>query len=86
MNFCSFLFSVKAGGYLHIVRRSLRYLCPAEHIPQKIEVDVSKLDIEDKVLMHEIDVHPTLKLLSKNEAMSVCKILASKMQDSESAQ
>ncbi|XP_027154392.1 uncharacterized protein LOC113754228 [Coffea eugenioides] len=76
---------IQKGGYLHIVRGSLRYLCPAEHIPPKIEVDVSKLDIEDKVLMHEIDVHPTLKLLSKNEAMPVCKILASKMQDSESA-
>lgn len=76
---------IQKGGYLHIVRRSLRYLCPAEHIPPKIEVDVSKLDIEDQLLMHEIDVYPTLKLLSKNEAMPVCKIMASKMQGSESA-
>lgn len=76
---------IQKGGYLHIVRRSLRCLCPAEHIPPKLEVDVSKLDVEDKILMHEIDVHPTLKLLSKNEAMPVCKIMASKMQVSESA-
>lgn len=79
-------FSTKAGGYLHQIRRSLRYLCPAEHIPPKIEVDVSKLDIGDKLLMHEIEVHPTLKLLSKNETMPVCKIMATKMQDSENGQ
>jgi large subunit ribosomal protein L25 len=29
-------------------------------------------------LMHDIPVHPSLKLLSKNETMPVCKILASK--------
>ncbi|KAK8717508.1 hypothetical protein V6N13_044774 [Hibiscus sabdariffa] len=46
-----------------------------EHIPQKIEVDVSKLDIDDRVLMHDIEVHPSLKLLSKNESMPICKIM-----------
>ncbi|KAL3525721.1 hypothetical protein ACH5RR_014093 [Cinchona calisaya] len=78
-------FSAKAGGYLRMVRRSLRFSCPAEHIPPKIEVDVSKLDIGDKLLMHDIQVHPTLKLLSKNEAMPVCKIMSTKTQESENA-
>ncbi|XVF59481.1 hypothetical protein PTKIN_Ptkin07bG0279300 [Pterospermum kingtungense] len=39
---------LKKGGYFNRIRTSLKFLCPAEHIPQKIEVDVSKLDIDDK--------------------------------------
>ncbi|XP_062211810.1 uncharacterized protein LOC133912874 isoform X3 [Phragmites australis] len=68
----------KAGGFLQKIRTSLVYLCPAEHIPQKIEVDLTNLDVGDRVLMHDIPVHPSLKLLSKNETMPVCKILAAK--------
>lgn len=67
---------LKKGGYLNKIRPTLKFLCPAEHIPQKIEVDVSQLDVEDKVSLHDIDVHRTWKLLSKNEAIPVCKIKA----------
>ncbi|XP_009780489.1 uncharacterized protein LOC107829680 [Nicotiana tabacum] len=67
---------LKKGGSLNKIRPTLRFLCPAEHIPQKIEVDVSQLDVEDKVSLHDIDLHPTWKLLSKNEAIPVCKIKA----------
>ena len=60
------------------IRTSLQYLCPTEHIPQKIEVDLTTLDIGDRVLMHDVKVHPSLKLLSKNDTMPICKILATK--------
>ncbi|KAL7166093.1 hypothetical protein ACSBR2_036882 [Camellia fascicularis] len=40
---------LKKQGTLNRIRTILKYLCPAEHIPSKIEVDVSNLDIEDKV-------------------------------------
>ncbi|KAE9614324.1 hypothetical protein Lal_00016739 [Lupinus albus] len=66
---------IQKGGILNRIRPSLKYLCPSEHIPSKIEVDVSNLDIEDKILMHDIEVHPSLKLLSKNENMPICKIV-----------
>uniref|UniRef100_A0A0E0J2P1 Large ribosomal subunit protein bL25 beta domain-containing protein n=1 Tax=Oryza nivara TaxID=4536 RepID=A0A0E0J2P1_ORYNI len=69
---------LKKGGFLQKIRTSLVYLCPAEHIPPKIEVDLANLDIGDRVSMNDIPVHPSLKLLSKNETMPVCKILASK--------
>lgn len=65
---------LKKGGNLHKIRTSLKFLCPSEHIPQKIEVDVSNLDIEDRVSMHDIVVHPSMKLLSKNETIPICKI------------
>ncbi|XWS33653.1 hypothetical protein CRYUN_Cryun22dG0100900 [Craigia yunnanensis] len=67
--------ALKKGGYFYRIRTSLKFLCPVEHIPQKIEVDVSKLDIDDRVFMHDVEVHPSLKLLSKNESMPICKIV-----------
>ena len=67
-------FNAIAGGILKKIRTSLKYLCPTEHIPSKIEVDVSKLDIEDRIFMRDIEVHSSLKLLSKNENMPICKI------------
>ncbi|KAF7043822.1 hypothetical protein CFC21_053132 [Triticum aestivum] len=69
---------LKKGGFLQKIRTSLVYLCPAEHIPPKIEVDLTNVDIGDRVLMQDIHVHPSLKLLSKNETMPVCKVLSSK--------
>lgn len=71
------------GGSLNKIRASLKYLCPAEHIPQKIEVDVSKLDVGDRVLMQDVEVHPSMKLLSKNETMPICKIVATNFKNSE---
>lgn len=65
---------LKKGGTLHKIRTSLKFLCPSEHIPQKLEVDVSNLDIEDRVSMHDVVVHSSMKLLSKNETIPICKI------------
>ncbi|KAI7724492.1 hypothetical protein M8C21_024511, partial [Ambrosia artemisiifolia] len=73
---------LKKGGLLNKIRASLKYNCPSEHIPQKIEVDISNLDIGDKVFMNEVKVHPSLELLSKNESLPVCKIVAAKLDSS----
>ncbi|KAK3023977.1 hypothetical protein RJ639_042867 [Escallonia herrerae] len=75
---------VGKGGHLKIVKTSLKYLCPSEHIPQKIEVDVSNLDVGERICMHDIAVHPSLKLLS-NESIPVCKILSAKLEGAEPA-
>ncbi|CAL0312792.1 unnamed protein product [Lupinus luteus] len=66
---------IRKGGSLNRIRPSLKYVGPSEHIPSKIEVDVSNLDIEDKIFMHDIEVHSSLKLLSKNEKLPICKIV-----------
>uniref|UniRef100_A0A0D3E2L1 Large ribosomal subunit protein bL25 beta domain-containing protein n=1 Tax=Brassica oleracea var. oleracea TaxID=109376 RepID=A0A0D3E2L1_BRAOL len=67
---------IDSGGNLRSMRSSLKLVGPAEHIPSKIEVDVSQLNIEDKVLLQDVVFHPSLKLLSKNETLPVCKIAA----------
>lgn len=65
------------GGQLNTIRKNLKYLCPTECIPQKIEVDISNLDIGDRIFLKDIQVDPSLKLLSGNETKPVCKIVAS---------
>ncbi|XP_071711573.1 uncharacterized protein [Rutidosis leptorrhynchoides] len=70
---------LKKGGFLNKIRTSLKYKCPSEHIPQKIEIDISNLDIGEKVFMKDIKVHPSLKLLSKNESLPICKVVAAKL-------
>lgn len=65
---------VKKGGYIQKLRESIRYQCPAEHIPQKFEVDVSKLDIGDRVHLTDLEVHPSLKLLSVAQNKPICKV------------
>ncbi|KAM0970651.1 hypothetical protein ACFX13_018943 [Malus domestica] len=76
---------LKKGGHLNKIRTSLTYLGPAEHIPTKIEVDVSDLDIGDRVFVPDVEVHPSMKLLSKNETMPICKMVATNLDNTESA-
>ncbi|KAL8234100.1 hypothetical protein R6Q59_020200 [Mikania micrantha] len=74
---------LKKGGMLNKIRASLKYKCPSEHIPQKIEVDISNLDIGDRVFMRDVKVHPSLELLSKNDSLPVCKIVAAKLDSTQ---
>lgn len=46
---------------------------------------MSNLDIGNKILMRDVEVHPSLKLLSKNEEMPICKVVASQLENPESA-
>ncbi|KAJ9177218.1 hypothetical protein P3X46_012457 [Hevea brasiliensis] len=77
---------IKKGGHFKRIRNSLKFLCPAEHIPTKIEVDVSNIDIGGRVLMRDIEFHPSLKLLSKIEELPICKIVATKLENPEPVQ
>ncbi|OIW21542.1 hypothetical protein TanjilG_06169 [Lupinus angustifolius] len=74
---------IQKGGILNRIRPSLKYLGPSEHIPSKIEVDVSNLDIEDKISMHDIELHSSLKLLSKNENIPICKIVPTSLRNQD---
>ncbi|KAJ3674355.1 hypothetical protein LUZ60_004971 [Juncus effusus] len=59
---------LKKGGHLRKVRSFLTHKFLVEEIPQKIEVDLAKLDIGERIVLHE-------KL--------VCEILASKPSESK---
>lgn len=69
---------IRKGGYLNTIRRTVKFLCPADLIPPYIDVDLSELDIGQKLLMRDLKVHPLLKLLKADQDWPVCKIMGSK--------
>ncbi|CAB4267733.1 unnamed protein product [Prunus armeniaca] len=71
---------LKKGAYLNTIKRTVKFLCPADVIPPYIDVDLSELDVGQKILMGDLKVHPTLKLLqSKDEP--VCKIMGARVSE-----
>lgn len=54
---------VKAGGFLDFTGRSLHLECPADAIPEKITVDISKLRIGEHLAASDIQLPEGAKLL-----------------------
>jgi len=54
---------VKAGGFLDFTGRSLHLECPADAIPEKITVDISKLRIGQHLAASDIQLPEGAKLL-----------------------
>lgn len=68
------------GAYLNVIKRTVKFLCPADIVPPYIDVDLSKMDVEQKVLMGDLKVHPALKLMEA-EDQPVCKIMGVRTSD-----
>ncbi|CAN7033405.1 unnamed protein product, partial [Brassica rapa subsp. trilocularis] len=51
------------GASLNKIKRTVKFLCPAEIIPPYIEVDLSLLDVGQKLVAGDLKVHPALKLI-----------------------
>ena len=47
---------MKRGGYLNIVQKTLPCLCKGSAIPPFIEVDVSRLDLGDRILVSQLSI------------------------------
>src|SRR6201992_1146409 len=52
---------LKKGGVLNIVRHQSSLICPADSIPNTIDVDVSKLDIMDTVHINDLTLPEGVK-------------------------
>ncbi|CAO2837689.1 unnamed protein product [Amaranthus hypochondriacus] len=71
---------LRKGAYLNIIRKTVRYLCPADIIPPYIDVDLSELDAGEKLVMGDLNVHPALRLIqSKDEP--VVKIMGARVSE-----
>ncbi|KAI3792943.1 hypothetical protein L2E82_06837 [Cichorium intybus] len=71
---------LKKGSYLNIIKRTAKFMCPADIIPPFIEVDLSELDAGQKLVMGDLKVHPALKLVrSKDEP--ICKIAGARVSE-----
>uniref|UniRef100_A0A2P2IRV9 Uncharacterized protein n=2 Tax=Rhizophora mucronata TaxID=61149 RepID=A0A2P2IRV9_RHIMU len=71
---------LRKGNYLNTISRTAKFLCPADIIPPYIEVDLSKLEVGQKILMGDLKVHPALKLIQQ-EDFPVCKIMGSRVSE-----
>ncbi|KAK9830048.1 hypothetical protein WJX72_009413 [[Myrmecia] bisecta] len=75
---------VKRGGFANLTRRFIKMLCPGDSIPPVMEVDVSNLDIGDRVMLSDLTFPPGVQLLEKDASQPVCKI-AGKLRREEPA-
>ncbi|CAM6108849.1 unnamed protein product [Calypogeia fissa] len=69
---------IRRGGYVNTITRKVPYLCPVDAIPPFLEVDISTLDVGDKVLLKDLKVDPRLKLLRKDSLLPVIKIMGTR--------
>ncbi len=56
---------VKRGGTVNIVTHAVEVICPAEAIPEAIDVDVSALDINYSKHLDEIALPPSVRVVGR---------------------
>src|SRR6201996_3178230 len=67
---------LKKGGVLNIVRHSIGLICPADKIPNTIEVDVSALDINESIHINALTLPEGVKPIIRGRDFTVCSIVA----------
>jgi large subunit ribosomal protein L25 len=65
---------IKKGGVLNIVRHEVEFYCPAERIPQFIEVDLKGYDIADSIHISAIKLPDGIKPVIANRDFTVATI------------
>lgn len=71
---------LRKGSYLNIIKRTVKFLCPPDIIPPYIEVDLSELDVGQKLVTGDLKVHPALKLFQRKD-QAVVKIMGARVSD-----
>ena len=67
---------LKKGGVLNVVRHTIGLICPAEKIPNTIEVDVSGLDINESIHISALTLPNGVKPVIRGRDFTVCSIVA----------
>jgi large subunit ribosomal protein L25 len=67
---------LKKGGVLNIVRHTIALICPAEKIPNTIEVDVSGLDINESIHIRALTLPDGVKPVIRGRDFTVCSVVA----------
>ncbi|KAF3786994.1 50S ribosomal protein L25 [Nymphaea thermarum] len=65
---------LRKGAYLNTIRRTVPFLCPADIVPPYIDVDLSELDVGQKLVMKDLKVHPAISLYQVNEDWPICNV------------
>src|SRR3569623_2378008 len=67
---------LKKGGVLNIVRHSIGLICPADKIPNTVEVDVSGLDINESIHINSLTLPEGVQPIIRGRDFTVCSIVA----------
>ena len=73
---------VERGGFLHVVRYELEISCLPADMPDKIEVDVTGLDIGDSIHIGDIDLGDKVRLLA-DAGVTVATVVAPTVEEEE---
>jgi large subunit ribosomal protein L25 len=68
---------LKKGGVLNIVRHQIEMICPADHIPNEIVVDVSGLNIAESVHISAVTLPEGARPVIRGRDFTICSIVAS---------
>jgi large subunit ribosomal protein L25 len=67
---------LKKGGVLNIVRHAIALVCPADNIPNTIEVDVANLDINETIHLQDLTLPAGVKPVIRGRDFTICSIVA----------
>jgi large subunit ribosomal protein L25 len=67
---------LKKGGVLNIARHELELSCPAESIPNTIEIDLAGLDIHGSVHISSVALPEGVKPIIRERDFTICSIVA----------
>jgi len=71
---------VERGGFLQVVRHELEISCLPADMPDKIEVDVTNLDIGDSIHVEDIELGDKIRLLTDTH-LTVVTVVAPKVEE-----
>jgi large subunit ribosomal protein L25 len=74
---------LKRGGVLNIVRHEIELTCPADSIPERIEVSLAGLDIGDAVHISSVQLPDNVKLTITDRDFTVATIASSSSMKTE---
>jgi large subunit ribosomal protein L25 len=67
---------LKRGGVLNIVQHDIDVICPADNIPDTIEVDLTGLDIHDSIHIASVTLPEGVKPIVRGRDFTICSIVA----------
>ena len=67
---------LKKGGVLNVVRHEIDLICSADAIPNSIDVDVSKLDINETIHISALTLPGGAQSVIRGRDFTVCSIVA----------
>ncbi|KAK9088140.1 hypothetical protein Scep_027222 [Stephania cephalantha] len=73
---------LRKGAHFNTIKRTVKYLCPADVVPPYIDVDLSELDVGQKILRRDLKVHPALQLLQLGDE-AVCNVKGARVSEQQ---